>query len=202
MLRVGLTGGIGSGKSTVARIFSVLGIPVFDADSASKNLMSEDEDLKNEIIKHFGNQSYMGKKLSTKYLAEQVFGDDKKTALLNSIVHPATIQAAEKWMRNQKSPYVIKEAALIFESGSDRMLDKVIGISSPLALRIERTMKRNNLTQQQVQQRINQQMDEDEKMRLCDYVIINDERQMLIPQVLQLHEKLLEMAKETERTNQ
>lgn len=196
MLRIGLTGGIGSGKSTVARIFSVLGIPVYDADSASKRLMSEDDKVKNEIIKHFSSESYLGNKLNTKYLAEQVFGNDKKTALLNSIVHPATIEDSEKWVKKQKAAYVIKEAALIFESGSNKTLDKVIGISSPLSLRIERTMKRNNITQEQVEQRINQQMDEDEKMRLCDYVIFNDEHQMLIPQVLQLHEKLLKMSTE------
>lgn len=196
MLRIGLTGGIGSGKSTVARIFSVLGIPVYDADSASKRLMSEDDKVKNEIINHFGNDSYTGDMLNTKYLAEQVFGNDKKTALLNSIVHPATIEDSEKWVKKQKAAYVIKEAALIFESGSNKTLDKVIGISSPLSLRIERTMKRNNITQEQVEQRINQQMDEDEKMRLCDYVIFNDEHQMLIPQVLQLHEKLLKMSTE------
>lgn len=196
MLRIGLTGGIGSGKSTVARIFSVLGIPVYDADSASKRLMSEDDKVKNEIINHFGNDSYNGDMLNTKYLAEQVFGNDKKTALLNSIVHPATIEDSEKWVKKQKAAYVIKEAALIFESGSNKTLDKVIGISSPLSLRIERTMKRNNITQEQVEQRINQQMDEDEKMRLCDYVIFNDEHQMLIPQVLQLHEKLLKMSTE------
>lgn len=196
MLRIGLTGGIGSGKSTVARIFSVLGIPVYDADSASKRLMSEDDNVKNEIINHFGNDSYTGDMLNTKYLAEQVFGNDKKTALLNSIVHPATIEDSEKWVKKQKAAYVIKEAALIFESGSNKTLDKVIGISSPLSLRIERTMKRNNITQEQVEQRINQQMDEDEKMRLCDYVIFNDEHQMLIPQVLQLHEKLLKMSTE------
>ena len=191
MLRIGLTGGIGSGKSTVARIFSVLGIPVYDADSASKRLMTEVEDLKKKIIESFGKESYTNGILNRKYLSEQVFSDPKKTELLNAIVHPATIKDAEEWMKKQNAPYIIKEAALIFESGSNKFLDKVIGVSSPISLRMERTMKRSNITSEQVKERMALQMNEDEKMRLCDYVIINDEKQMLIPQVLLLHEKFL-----------
>lgn len=194
MLRIGITGGIGSGKSTVAGIFSVLGIPVYDADSAAKRLMSEDESLKEKIIEHFGEKSYLERKLNPKHLSQQVFNDTKKIELLNSIVHPATIKDAEEWMKKQKAPYLIKEAALIFESGSNKTLDKIIGVSSPLSLRVERTMKRNNITSEQVMDRINLQMNEEEKMRLCDYVIINDEEQMLIPQVLQLHEHFLKQS--------
>lgn len=194
MLRIGITGGIGCGKSTVAGIFSVLGIPVYDADSAAKRLMSEDESLKEKIIEHFGEKSYLERKLNPKHLSQQVFNDTKKIELLNSIVHPATIKDAEEWMKKQKAPYLIKEAALIFESGSNKTLDKIIGVSSPLSLRVERTMKRNNITSEQVMDRINLQMNEEEKMRLCDYVIINDEEQMLIPQVLQLHEHFLKQS--------
>jgi len=192
MLRIGLTGGIGSGKSTVARIFSVLGIPVYDSDSASKRLMAEDKELKKKIIENFGEDSYSNGSLNRKYLSEQVFRDPKKTDLLNSIVHPATIKDAEEWMKKQNAPYIIKEAALIFESGSNKFLDKVIGISSPVALRMKRTMKRSNINAQQVKDRMALQMDEEEKLRLCDYVIINDEQQMLIPQVLELHQKFLQ----------
>ena len=195
MLRIGLTGGIGSGKSTVARIFSVLGIPVYDSDTASKRLMAEDEMLKDKIIQSFGKESYINGRLNRKYLSEQVFSDPEKTDLLNSIVHPATIKDAEGWMKKQNSPYLIKEAALIFESGSNRFLDKVIGVSSPLSLRMERTIKRSNITAEQVKARINLQMDEEEKMALCDYIIVNDEQQMLIPQVLLLHEKFLSLTK-------
>ena len=191
MLRIGLTGGIGSGKTTVARIFSVLGISVYDSDTASKRLMEEDGLLKDKIIQSFGKESYLNGRLNRKYLSEQVFSDQKKIELLNSIVHPVTIKDAEEWMKKQNSPYLIKEAALIFESGSNRFLDKVIGVSSPLSLRIERTMKRSNISAEQVNSRISLQMDEEEKMRLCDYVIINDEHQMLIPQVLLLHQQFL-----------
>ena len=191
MLRIGLTGGIGSGKSTVARIFSVLGIPIYSADDASKRLMAEDAELRNSIISSFGNESYTDGILNRKYLSDQVFNDSEKIKLLNSLVHPVTLRDAAEWMKKQKTPYVIKEAALIFESGSQKMLDYVIGVKAPLALRIERTMKRDNVTLHEVNARIDLQMDEEEKLHLCDYLIVNDEKQMLIPQVLALHEKFL-----------
>lgn len=191
MLRIGLTGGIGSGKSTVARIFEVLGIPVYDADSASKRLMNEDEHLKKNIRKFFGDASYVGGELNRKYLAEEVFNNHEKLSLLNSFVHPATIKNAKQWMEKQHAPYVIKEAALIFESGADKDLDFVIGVRSPLSLRLQRIMDRDNVSEEQVKARMNNQMDEEEKLRLCKYVIVNDEQQLLIPQVLELHEKFL-----------
>jgi dephospho-CoA kinase len=191
MLRIGLTGGIGSGKSTVARIFNVLGIPVYSSDDASKRLMDEDEELKNSIVRAFGKESYSNGKLNRKYLATKAFSDPNKIELLNSLVHPATIKDAITWMEKQKAPYLIKEAALIFESGSDKFLDVIIGVRSPLALRLERTMKRNNVTAEEVEARIKLQMDEEEKLDLCDYIVQNDEKQLLIPQVLLLHKKFL-----------
>ncbi len=194
MLRIGLTGGIGSGKSTVARIFEVLGIPVYDADSASKRLMSEDKVLKQQIQNSFGKEAYFGEILNRKYLAEQVFNNEEKLILLNSLVHPATKKDAAKWMKKQNSPYVIKEAALIFESGSQKSLDFVIGVKAPLSLRLQRTMLRDNVSEAQVTARMNMQMNEEEKLRLCKYVIINDEQQLLIPQVLALHERFLSLS--------
>ncbi|MEO9020761.1 MAG: dephospho-CoA kinase [Ginsengibacter sp.] len=191
MLKVGLTGGIGSGKSTVAHVFNVLDIPVYNADDAAKRLMVENEELKNNIIRSFGDESYLNGGLNRKYLAAQVFNDSEKMKLLNSMVHPATIRDAVEWMKKQSSPYVIKEAALIFESGSDKILDYVIGVKAPMDLRIERTMQRDGVTAEEVEARINRQMNEEEKMQRCDFIIVNDERQMLIPQVLLLHEKFL-----------
>lgn len=193
MLRIGLTGGIGSGKTTVAQIFGVLGIPVYSSDDAAKRLMNEDEDLKKKIIESFGKESYQNGELNRKYVANEAFSDPKKIKLLNSMVHPATIKDATAWMEKQNAPYVIKEAALIFESGSDQFLDYVIGVKSPLNLRIERTMKRNNVTAEEVASRMKLQMDEVEKMNRCDFIIVNDEKEMLIPQVLSLHQKFLEL---------
>lgn len=196
MLRIGLTGGIGSGKSTVAHIFNVLGIPIYDADAAAKKIMAEDEMLKKSLLNVFGENAYTNGKVNRKFLSEEVFKDENKIKLLNSLVHPATIKDANEWMKHQNAPYLIKEAALIFESGSDKFLDKVIGVRSPLSLRIERTMKRNNITAEEVEARMKFQMDEDKKMALCDFIIENDEKEMLIPQVLLLHETLLQKAKE------
>ncbi len=191
MLRIGLTGGIGSGKSTVAQIFEVLGIPVFYADFEAKKIMNEDEELKKQIIKNFGDESYVNGKLNRSYLASQVFSNKEKLNLLNSLTHPATMKAGEAWMNNQTTPYAIHEAALVFEASVNKRLDYVIGVYTPQPLRIKRVMERDKLTAEKILQRINQQMNEDEKMKLCDFVLMNDEQQLLMPQVLKLHEQLL-----------
>jgi dephospho-CoA kinase len=193
MLRVGITGGIGSGKSTVSKIFEVLGIPVYYADDASKRLMNEDEGLKKKLQSIFGNETYVNGQLNRTYLSSIVFNNSDKLALLNSIVHPATIKDAADWMQRQTAPYAIKEAALIFESGSQEYLDKVIGVYAPASVRIHRVMKRDNVTKEEVLSRMNKQIDEDMKMRLCDFVITNDEQELLIPQVMKLHEGFLKL---------
>lgn len=191
MLRVGITGGIGSGKSTVTKIFSVLGIPVYDADAAAKRLMNENNELKEKIESYFGEESYVDGKLNRNHLSSLVFNDPEKLALLNSIVHPVTIQDAADWMQQQSAPYAVKEAAIIFESGSQEHLDKVIGVFAPETLRIQRVMQRDKVSKEEVVNRMKRQMDEETKMGLCDYVIINDEQQLLIPQVVKIHETLL-----------
>lgn len=194
MLSVGLTGGIGSGKSTVARIFGLLGIPVFDADTASKRLMNEDKVLKDQLINAFGEKVYINGQLDRQYLSGIVFSNPEKLTLLNSIVHPATIQQAKEWISKQKGPYIIKEAALIFESGSQKDLDYVIGVYAPVDLRIQRTMARDNISFEKVQARMNAQMDEKKKMALCDFIIKNDEIQLILPQILSLHDTLTNLA--------
>lgn len=193
MLKVGLTGGIGSGKSTVAKIFEVLGVPVYYADDAAKHIMNTDAELREKIISTFGARSYVNNELNRPYIASIVFENTEKLTLLNSLTHPATIRDAERWMQQQTSPYVIKEAALIFESGSAENLDYVIGVFSPLPLRIKRIMERDNVTRDEVMKRMSRQIDEDIKMRLCDKVIVNDEQQLVITQVLALHQQLLSM---------
>src|SRR5215210_3515588 len=193
MLKIGLTGGIGSGKSVVANIFKVLGIPVFDADTEAKLIMEKDEQLALSIQKLFGEEAYTDKKLNRKYLANIVFDDPDKLEQLNSLVHPAAIHAANTWMNLQTTPYVVKEAALLFESKSASQLDFIIGVYAQKTLRIKRVMERDNATAEKVVARMSRQIDEEEKMKLCDFIVVNNEEQLVIPQVLQLHEKLLSM---------
>ncbi len=192
MLKIGLTGGIGSGKTTVAKIFEVLGIPVYYADDAAKHLMNNDAVLKQSIIKNFGKESYRNNILNRAYLAKISFSDPPKTALLNSIVHPVTIADAAHWMQQQHTPYAIKEAALIFEAGAQKELDLVIGVHASYDLRLQRTIQRDNISEDAVLARMSRQMNEEEKMSRCDFVINNTEEELLIPQVVALHEKLLQ----------
>jgi dephospho-CoA kinase len=192
MIKVGITGGIGSGKSTVAHIFEVLGMPVYYADDAAKHLMNEDEILKAQIIKLFSEEAYTTDgKLNRKWIAEQVFNNTEKLNRLNALVHPATVRDGINWMKAQNTHYAIKEAALIFESGSQAELDYVIGVSAPASLRMHRAMKRDDISREAVQSRMDKQISETIKMRLCDFVIVNDEQQALIPQVMKIHERLL-----------
>ena len=191
MLKVGITGGIGSGKSTVCRVFTTLGIPVFNADDAARYLMDTNEQLKESIISLLGKESYINSKPDRAKIASIVFKDPAKLEQLNTIIHPATISYGERWMSEQTTPYVIKEAAIFFESGSYKSMDVMVGISAPLELRIQRALKRPGSTREEILSRIAQQMDEGEKMKRCDYVINNDEQQAIIPQILELHKILL-----------
>jgi dephospho-CoA kinase len=195
MLRIGLTGGMGSGKSTIAKIFEVLGIPVYYADEAAKRLMNENPVLRKQIREHFGDASYEGAFLNRAYIASQVFNNKEKLELLNSLVHPLTLEDGEHWMLRQHSRYTVREAALIFESGAEKWLDYVIGVSAPLPLRISRIIKRDQISQEQAGSRIKNQLDEEIKMSRCDFLIYNDDRQAVLPQVLDLHNKLIQLSK-------
>ena len=194
MLRIGLTGGIGSGKTTVAKIFELLGVPVYYADDEAKRIMNEDEALKKEIRKNFGEEAYINGELDRTFLASKVFNDKFKLELLNSLVHPVTLRDAADWFNKQTTPYAIKEAALIFEAGSAKDLDLVIGVSAPVAMRIKRSMERDGVGRDKVIERMSRQMDEEIKMKLCDFILKNDEQELLIPQTLALHENLLRIA--------
>jgi dephospho-CoA kinase len=195
MLKIGLTGGIGAGKSVVARMFQVLHIPVYDADAAAKRLMQEDENLRQSIIHNFGDNSYVDGQLNRSYLSIIVFSDKSKLALLNQLVHPVTRADAQKWFAAQHTPYAIKEAALFFESGTAEELDYMIGVTAPLALRVKRTMHRDQISEANVKERMKHQLEDSLKMKLCDFIIHNNEQEMIIPQVLNIHHQLIELSK-------
>lgn len=187
MLKVGITGGIGSGKTTVCRIFKALGIPVYDADREAKNLMNTHPDLVNAIKATFGNEAYGADgMLDRQYLASRVFNDEQALAQLNAIVHPVVIQAANDWAAAQDAAYTVKEAALMFQSGSYVHNDVNVVVAAPEELRIDRVMQRDAVTEQQVRARMDKQWAQDEQIEKADYVIWNDGKRMLIPQVLEL----------------
>jgi len=193
---IGLTGGIGSGKSTIAKVFANLGVPVFDADATAKTIMNTSPIIKEKLIANFGAEVYIkgdaGKEqLNRAFLSKLVFSDPYQLELLNAIVHPITIQAALDWASTQNAPYVIKEAALFFESGSVAGVQKMIGVTAPKSLRIHRVMKRDNCTKEEVEKRMSFQIDESLKMKLCDWVILNDDQHLVLPQVVALHEKII-----------
>lgn len=190
-LRIGLTGGIGSGKSTVSGIFKVLGIPVFDADAAAKEVMQTNPALRQAIIDTFGEAVYTNGQLNRKQLAAIVFNDPFQLETLNALVHPYTIAAAEEWATQQSAPYTVKEAALFFEAGSAIGFDYMIGVYAPQHIRIKRVMDRDQVSREEVLSRMKRQIQEEIKMRLCDFVVLNDDQHLLIPQVLKLHEQFL-----------
>jgi dephospho-CoA kinase len=190
-LKIGLTGGIGSGKTTVAKLFELLGVPVYYADDASKRLYKTDKELIKKLKLHFGDNIYNNDELDRTQLASIVFSNPEKLELLNSLVHPLTISDAIEWMKKQTTPYVIKEAALLFETGSAAGLDFVIGVSTPEPIRLQRVMDRDKVTREEVFNRMKRQIDEDKKMKLCDFIVTNNEQELVIPQVMELHNKLI-----------
>ena len=190
-MKIGITGGIGSGKTFICQLFKALGVPVYNADDEAKKLMNGDPRIRERLIAEFGDATYKDNQLDRAFLASQVFSDKTKLDRLNSIVHPIVIQAAKDWADQQKSRYSLKEAALLFESGSYKELDYTILVTAPLELRIERVMQRDAVTEQQVRERINKQLSDEEKLKLADFVIVNDGVTPLLPQVWTLHQKFL-----------
>ncbi|TND08498.1 MAG: dephospho-CoA kinase [Bacteroidetes bacterium] len=193
MKKIGLTGGIGCGKSYVAEIFRKLGIPVYEADAEARLLQQHDPALKNAIAGLFGKNIYLPDgMLDRKKVAEQVFSDPEKMNRLNALVHPAVARHFETWIaENAETPYIIKEAAILFESGAYRQTDAVIVVTAPTDLRIARVMKRDGAGREEVEKRMKAQWTEEEKIKLAQFVIRNDEKELLIPQVLRIHEELM-----------
>jgi dephospho-CoA kinase len=195
-LQIGITGGIGSGKSLVCRVFHALGVPVYDADSRAKAVMTTDGILVSRIKKEFGVLSYREDgSVDREYLAGHVFNDSEKLKRLNSLVHPRVGDDFIRWVKEQNSAYVLKEAALLFEAGSNTALNKIIVVSAPEELRIARVLKRDkHRTAEQVKDIIRNQLKDEEKLKMADYIVVNDESKPLIPQVLELHKQFVLMA--------
>ena len=193
-LQIGITGGIGSGKSLVCRIFQQLGVPVYDADSHAKGLMTTDGILISQIKKEFGDLAYHPDgSLNRSYLGQYVFLDEERLQKLNTLVHPRVAVDYQHWLSQHPDvPYVLKEAALLYESGSYRNLDKVVVVSAPLEIRKERVLQRDaHRTVDQFNGIVEKQMSEEEKLKRADYIIINDDKTLVIPQVLKLHDQFI-----------
>ena len=192
MYQLGLTGGIGSGKTLVCSILEKLGVPVYYADSAARRLMNSDAKLRNGIVGIFGAEVYNGAVLNRDLLARKVFGNQEMLEKLNAMVHPAVRKDYSGWVESQKvAPYVVEEAAILFESGADRLMDGSVLVYAPEALRIKRVMKRDGVDEEAVRNRMIHQMDEDKKKKRADHIIYNDEKEMLLPQVIALHNKVI-----------
>ena len=190
-LQIGLTGGIASGKSIVAEIFKSLGIPVYNSDQQARWLMQNSPELKQQLINALGNIYLEDGSLNKPLLRRFVFADPGKRQIINDIVHPAVNDNFIQWASKQESKYVVKESALLFESGNYKTLDFNILVFCPIPLRIKRLIKRDKISQQAALQKIKAQMDEREKMSLADFVIINDKFTPILPQVLNLHKFFL-----------
>ncbi|MGN6640368.1 MAG: dephospho-CoA kinase [Mucilaginibacter sp.] len=193
MLKIGITGNIGSGKTTVSKVFEILGVPVFYADDAAKEVMVTDDILIDGLKEAFGDEAYFDDgSLNRKYIANIVFNDAVQLAKLNSLVHPAVFRAFDNWVAEISGvSYILKEAALLFESTSYMVCDKNIMVTAPLDLRIKRVMQRDNLTRDEILSRETRQFPEEKKADMADFVIRNDDTELVIPQVLKLHQQFL-----------
>jgi dephospho-CoA kinase len=194
MIKVGLTGGIGSGKSTVARVFQHLGIPIYDADSRAKALYTEDTLLQEQVIQLLGEEAYTGGRLNRPWIAERVFNNQALLEALNKLVHPAVGRDFYAWLKKQNAPYVIKEAAIMFESGSHLALDEVILVSAPVEVRLGRVMNRDGLSAPEIRQRMARQWSEEERRAHSQHEINNNGHHLVLPQILALHEDFIRRA--------
>jgi dephospho-CoA kinase len=192
--RLGVTGGIGSGKTTVCRIFRVLGVPVFVADAAAREVMNNDPGIRDRINSIAGKDLYSGGELDRMELARLIFNRPEMLKSVNAVVHPVVLQIFSKWADESDAPYVIMEAAVLFESKADSYVDRVVSISAPVEERIARVMGRNELSREQVIERIKNQLEDDEREEQSYYVINNADNEMIIPEILKIHEDMLRLA--------
>ncbi|MGB5370936.1 MAG: dephospho-CoA kinase [Flavobacteriaceae bacterium] len=189
---IGLTGGIGSGKSTVADMFAELGVPVYNSDEEAKKIMESSEVVKNGIIELFGRTAYNGNKLNKSFISDQVFQNKDVLKKLNAIVHPAVRNHFLSWMKNQDAPYVIQEAAIIFENGKEAFYDAIILVVASLNARLKRVMKRDGISKSQIMMRIDNQWPDERKIPLSDFVIDNKARSNTLKKVQEIHLALLD----------
>jgi len=191
MIKIGITGGIGSGKSTVCKVFKVLGIPVFEADQVARQLMNSDAKVRIQLISLFGSTVYLADQtIDRTFLSAIVFNSPSLLAALNSIVHPAVRNAFDDWCKDQQSPYVLHEAAILFESGFYKLMDKTIAVAAVESERVQRVMKRDNTSEQQVRQRISNQWTDEQRVKLADFVISNNDNELIIPQIVEIDKKI------------
>lgn len=194
MLKIGITGGIGSGKSTACSVFKELGVPIYNSDQRAKEIMVEDRILMESLKDAFGTEIYTNGALNRAKLASIVFSDKEKLSVLNNLVHPAVGRDYQNWLsQNKNKPYTIKEAALLFEAGIYKSLDYLILVTCPEEERIDRVVKRDGVTREEVKKRIANQWPEEDKLALSDFVLNNSGEELLIPQVVDLHAKLLKL---------
>lgn len=187
---IGITGGIGAGKTIVCSIIHATGYPVFYSDKAAKNILNSDNNAKDQIKRVFGEKAYLDNELNRSYISEKIFNDQKLLAAINEIVHPAVRLAFSQWVEQQSTDLVFNEAAILFETGAYKLYDANVLVVAPEVIRIERVMQRDNISEQAVLNRINKQWSDADKIKLADHLITNDNTEMLIPQVLDLITKL------------
>ena len=191
MVTVGLSGGMGSGKTVVSRIFHALGIPVFYADAATKELYDTHDELRQALTGLLGQDIYQNGRLQRKRMASLIFSDENLLQKVNALTHPLAIQRFDQWAQQQQAPYVIQEAAILFESGANEKMNYTIAITAPETLRITRTMRRDKFTEQEIKHRLQWQWPDEKRNAKAGFIIVNDDKQALLPQVLTIHENIL-----------
>lgn len=195
LLKLGVTGGIGSGKTSVCRVFSVLGIPVFSADNEAREVMDIDTGIMLRINTIVGKNLYLNGNLDRVELARLIFNNNRLLEKVNSLVHPIVFARFREWEKKQNAPYVIMEAAILFESGADKVVDRILTVIAPIEERVGRVIHRSSLTREQVMERMRNQIDDSERIKRSDYIIQNSENDMIIPAILRIHNDILESVK-------
>ena len=197
MIKIGITGGMGAGKSLVCKVFKVFGIPVFDADTVAKKIISNDGSIKDKLISHFGPGVYFNDgTLNKAQLAAVIFNDNKQLKYINSLVHPLVFKAFDKWAEQFKNTdYVLHETAILFESGADVHVDKTIVVTAPIDLRIKRILKRDGISRSEIESRLENQWEQSRIVELADMEIVNDGKKLLIPQIWDLHNRIIKQFK-------